>query len=309
MRIGLVNNMPDAALDSTEQQFSRLLSAVAGTPPIALQRYTLSGVTRGETGKAHLRRNGYRGLAALYADAPDALVITGTEPLHSNLRQEAYWPELAKLFDWLARKNLPALFSCLAAHAAVLHFDGIARKRLPAKTFGLFAHDIARHPLTAGLRGPLHVAHSRWNEVEADTLDKAGYRILTHSPQAGADLFVRRGQDGFVFFQGHPEYDTETLGREYRRDVRRFLTGAADAYPNLPRHYFRPADEEKLQGFRTRALKQRDEAVLQQFPVLHPSAHKPGGTDDIVSAWLRQILASRTASRAAAPMLEEARGA
>ncbi len=46
-----------------------------------------------------------------------------------------------------------------------------------------------------------------------------------------AALFPRR-----VYILNHPEYETETLGAEYRRD-----SGLDPSYP-LPRHYF-PADD------------------------------------------------------------------
>jgi homoserine O-succinyltransferase len=48
-----------------------------------------------------------------------------------------------------------------------------------------------------------------------------------------------------VFFQGHPEYDAGTLGREYLRDMGRFLRGEGDA-PAIPEQYFDRATEDRL---------------------------------------------------------------
>ena len=42
----------------------------------------------------------------------------------------------------------------------------------------------------------------------------------------------------FVFFQGHPEYESDTLLREYRRDIGRYFKGETDRYPSMPRSYF-----------------------------------------------------------------------
>jgi homoserine O-succinyltransferase len=42
----------------------------------------------------------------------------------------------------------------------------------------------------------------------------------------------------FVFIQTHPEYDHDTLLREYRRDVTRFHAGQQTDCPRLPRNYF-----------------------------------------------------------------------
>ena len=74
-------------------------------------------------------------------------------------------------------------------------------------------------------------------------MPRGGYRLLTRSAAAGADAFVREEQGGslFVFFQGHPEYETDTLAREYRRDVGRFLRGEREHYPAAPEGYFNDA--------------------------------------------------------------------
>src|SRR5271170_7620853 len=54
IRIALVNNMPDPALEDTEMQFFELLDAAAGDIPVRLKLHSLSGVPRGERGQQHL---------------------------------------------------------------------------------------------------------------------------------------------------------------------------------------------------------------------------------------------------------------
>jgi homoserine O-succinyltransferase/O-acetyltransferase len=56
--------------------------------------------------------------------------------------------------------------------------------------------------------------------------------------------------------QGHPEYSADTLSREYRRDVIRFLNGDRDTYPDVPDNYFSPRAQASLNGVRMRALTQ-----------------------------------------------------
>jgi len=46
LRIALVNNMPDAALEDTELQFFELLSAASGDLPIQVELYSLPGIPR-----------------------------------------------------------------------------------------------------------------------------------------------------------------------------------------------------------------------------------------------------------------------
>lgn len=291
LRIGLVNNMPDSALERTERQFFRLLAGAAPELSIRWYLFSVRGIPRSVDGNLHLLRQYYGSLGDLYRTELDALIVTGTEPQQADLRQEPYWPELAGLFDWIDCARRPAVLSCLAAHAAVLHFDGLPRQRLAEKRFGLFDHAaVAKHGLTAALAAPVPVAHSRWNELPADALGDAGYRVLTYAPEAGADLFVSRKRDDLLFLQGHPEYEADTLAREYRRDVRRFFTGASQRYPELPQNYFSICEVQVLQQFRERALHMRDERLLDNFPpIVRRSGQKVPAMAPVFGAWLRQI--------------------
>jgi homoserine O-succinyltransferase/O-acetyltransferase len=93
--------------------------------------------------------------------------------------------------------------------------------------------------------------------------------VLSRSAAAGADTFIKE-QDGgslFVFFQGHPEYDTDSLLREYRRDVGRFLRGEAGAYPQAPQNYFDGAAMFLADDFRTRAEGGPHGELIGEFPV------------------------------------------
>ena len=130
------------------------------------------------------------------------------------------------------------------------------RERLAGKLSGVFDCEAAgSHPLLAGPAPLVRVPHSRLNDVPEARLLANGYRVLTRSAAAGVDAFVKE-QDGgslFVFFQGHPEYDTDSLLREYRRDVGRFLRGEAGAYPQAPQNYCDSAAMFLADDFRTRA--------------------------------------------------------
>jgi len=49
---------------------------------------------------------------------------------------------------------------------------------------------------------------------------------------------VKQRKSLLVFFQGHPEYERNTLLLEYRRDVGRYLRRERDMYPAMPEGYF-----------------------------------------------------------------------
>jgi homoserine O-succinyltransferase len=267
VRIALINNMPDAALEDTEMQFMDLLEAAAGDVPVRLGLYSLPRVPRGERGQQHLS-NFYFGINDLWNSRVDAVIMTGTEPRQPDLRQEPYWSDLTDVFDWAERNTASTILSCLAAHAVVLHSDGIRRHPLNDKQFGVFEstkvsdHDLVKHAPRA-MRFP----HSRWNEVREDALAACGYTVLTKSPQAGVDLFAKQKRKSlFVHFQGHPEYGSRTLLKEYRRDIKRFLRQERETYPTMPHGYFDAAAIQLLTEFQQTALDHPREEQLVFFP-------------------------------------------
>src|SRR6266850_3044575 len=145
--------------------------------------------------------------------------------------------------------------------------DDLDRPPLDEKRGGVCECDrVGDHHLTAGAPPRLRMPHSRWNEIPEDTLAARGYRVLSRSDAAGADAFVKQRRSLFVFFQGHPEYEAHTLMLEYRRDIRRFLLRERDSYPAMPQGYFDDATVEALTALRERALVDRREDVLADFP-------------------------------------------
>ena len=267
IRVALVNNMPDAALEDTELQFFDLLDAASGDVPVVVKLYSLTGVPRTDRGMRRLN-SFYYGLADLWNSQVDALIMTGTEPQQPSLRQEPYWCNLANVLDWAERSTVSTVLSCLAAHAGVLHSDGIERHRLSDKRFGVFEFPAASdHALTRNIGATTRFPHSRWNEVRFDALQSCGYTILTQSEEAGVDCFVKtKKQSLFIHFQGHPEYQSHTLFKEYRRDIKRYLRRERETYPTAPIGYFGDEATKCLVEFRQKAIANRSEAVMSDFP-------------------------------------------
>ena len=268
VRIALINNMPDSALEDTEVQFFELLdSAAGGDVPVSLKLFSLPEVPRGDAGRERLN-NFYFDINELLNSRFDGAIITGTEPIQADLRDEPYWPVLTEVLDWAEQNTASTVLSCLAAHAGVLYSDGIPRHRLPDKQFGVFEYNkVGDHALTAGGGETMQIPHSRWNEVRADALASCGYEILTQSAEAGVDLFVKKKKGSlFIHFQGHPEYGTRTLLKEYRRDIKRFLRRERETYPTMPHGYFDTAAAKLLSDFREDAIANPQEGSLARFP-------------------------------------------
>lgn len=266
--IGLFNNMPDAACEGTERQFLDLLATAAPEIDVHVKLFALASVPRADEVRKALAAR-YRDAAELAHARLDGLIVTGTEPRAAKLSEEPYWSDMTALVDWARDNTASAVWSCLAAHAAVLHADGIERRPLADKTFGVFACEtIAKHPLLAGIT-ELCVPHSRLNGLPAAALAQRGYSLLSQSLEAGVDAFAREEAGGslFVFFQGHPEYAADSLLREYRRDIGRYLRGEREHYPAAPRHYFTRDANALLNIFRARAIADRRAETIADFPM------------------------------------------
>jgi homoserine O-succinyltransferase/O-acetyltransferase len=265
--LALINNMPDPALEDTELQFFELLDIASGDVPVVVTLYSLTGIPRTDRGRQHLN-SFYFDFDDLWNRRFDGVIATGTEPLQPNLKDEPYWTTMTDVLDWAQENTSSTVLSCLAAHASVLHGDGIARYRLPDKQFGVF--DSTRkceHSLTSRIADRIRFPHSRWNEVRGDELASCGYSVLTESAEAGVDLFVKKKKKSlFVHFQGHPEYGAQTLLKEYRRDIKRFLRDERETYPTAPAGYFDAAAIQRLNDFRATAIADRREEIAASFP-------------------------------------------
>jgi homoserine O-succinyltransferase/O-acetyltransferase len=266
IKIGLVNNMPDSALAATERQFSRLLEAASGEVEVELRFYALKQIPRSPEALEHLAQR-YVDAGALRGQTLDALIVTGAQPLAADLVDEPYWRALVGVIDWAEANTISTVLSCLAAHAGVLHFSGVERRRLPAKRSGVYAFEVAREDrLTYGAGEEWVIPHSRYNGLDEAELAQNGYEVLTRSDAAGVDMFIKRSRSLFVFLQGHPEYENDTLAREFRRDMGRYLSGELASPPDLPRSYYSPEIEDALMRFRAKAESERRSAAASLFP-------------------------------------------
>jgi homoserine O-succinyltransferase len=239
LHIGLLNIMPDAALEATERQFFRLVGACNQIAQFHVHPFTIEGLERGPDALAHIEKY-YESFEQIKHDGLDALIISGANVTHAHLQDEAFWQPLTEVFEWAKQNVTSILCSCLATHALIQHCYGVERTRLPAKRWGVYSHKVVdrTHPLIAEINTRFDVPHSRFNEVFQSEMKQHGLKVLVASEEAGVHLAV--SPDGFriVYFQGHPEYDDISLLKEYKREVLRFYSGERNDYPPYPEHYF-----------------------------------------------------------------------
>ncbi|MCO6413962.1 MAG: homoserine O-succinyltransferase [Thiogranum sp.] len=286
LHIGLLNMMPDAALAATERQFFRLVGESNPIAQFYVHPFTLPELQRGAEAVAYVER-WYEPVEKVQADGLDALIVTGANVTGPELADQPFWEPLKNVIDWAFEKVPSTLCSCLATHA-VLQFR-YGKKRIPRseKTWGVFPHRVVdkSHPLVNDVNTCFDVPHSRWNIVTREQFDDAGLHVLVESPEVGVHLATSKDGLRMVFSQGHPEYDTISLLKEYKREVMLFAAGKRDSYPPFPLHYFHTREKALLNEYRI-YLEQAlaDGSPLPEFPEKLVSGHLDNTWHDTAEA-------------------------
>jgi len=272
LHIGLLNMMPDAALEATERQFFRLIGESNPIAQFYVHPFTLPVFKRNEKAQAHIDAH-YSTFEQIKAMGLDALIITGANVTQPKLPDEDFWQPLSEVFNWAHENVTSTLCSCLATHASLeLHYKQ-PRRHLKQKRWGVFSHRVTdkSHPLVYGINTRFDVPHSRFNQIDRSQFEEAGLPILAESTEAGVQMAV--SADGFrtVYFQGHPEYDNISLLKEYKREVGLFSLaynkGENPDYPPFPKHVFNAFTQAIFDEYQYRLIKAIDEShIVPPFP-------------------------------------------
>ena len=251
LHVGLLNMMPDAALEATERQFMRLVGSCNRIAQIYVHPFAVDSGVRGPKARQYIDRY-YESFEDVRAAGLDALIISGANPARPEMEDEPFWDPLVEVMQWAAEHVCSVVCSCLATHAYLKHFHGIARRRcLPDKRWGVYEHrNVADHPLLVNLNTRFDGPHSHVYEVTRADVEPGGVLVLSDSQEAGIYLAVSPDGFRFVFFQGHPEYDRVSLAKEYKREVNRYVQGERDSYPPYPERYFGAAARAMLERHR-----------------------------------------------------------
>lgn len=273
LHIGLLNMMPDAALEATERQFFRLIGSSNPIAQFIVHPFTLPEIKRKEKALQHIKQY-YETFEQIQEIGLDALIITGANVTHPKLSDEVFWEPLSNVFHWAHENVTSTLCSCLATHASLELHHKQARRHLKQKRWGVFSHRVCKrqHPLVHGINTRFDVPHSRFNQVDRSQFEAAGLPILAESEQAGVQMAVSK--DGFrtIYFQGHPEYDSISLLKEYKREVGLFAlaynkskTGEELKYPPFPENYFSLHTQAIFNEYQYRLIKSIDKS--EDIPV------------------------------------------
>lgn len=233
LQLALVNLMPDRP--ATETQFARLLAQ--GGIDVDLTLVLPDGHEPRTTPRQHISAF-YRRWSEVAARRFDALIVTGAPLEHLSFESVQYWHDLTRIFDWASARVRASYYVCWAAQAALYHFHGVRKHALRHKAFGVYPQSVigAGSGLLRGLAPAFLTPVSRHTEVRQFELPRDGrLRPLAASRATGLCLVEDRENRAVCMFN-HLEYDTDTLKREYLRDLK------AGLLPPPPAGYF-PGDD------------------------------------------------------------------
>ncbi len=251
LHIGLLNMMPDAALEATERQFFRLVGESNQIAQLYIHPFSLPELDRSEKTRSYIDQY-YEPFEKLQEDGLDALIITGANISQPDLEKEPFWKPLQEVMAWSWNNVASTMCSCLATHAVMQSRHGLKRSALPdGKLWGVYKHNVVErtHPLVRNMNTSFDVPHSRFNNISSAQFKQAGMKTLIESAEAGTHIAV--SPDGFrlICMQGHPEYDTVSLLKEYQREVNLYKSGDRAEPPPVPANYFTADIMEKLMQY------------------------------------------------------------
>src|SRR6056300_821997 len=90
LHIGLLNMMPDAALEATERQFLRLIGESNPIAQFYVHPFTLDALPRNATAREHIDKH-YESFEEVKEQGLDALIITGANVIGADLSKEVFW--------------------------------------------------------------------------------------------------------------------------------------------------------------------------------------------------------------------------
>lgn len=229
LEIAILNIMPDKI--STETQLLRLI----GNTALQVNVVFLKTATYTPT---HIAPEHLDAFYQTFDDVKtrkfDGLIITGAPVETLDFEQVDYWDELKEIMEWSKTHVFSTLHICWGAQAGLYYHYGIPKYPLNEKMFGVFAHTVTddKIKLLRGFDETYYVPHSRHTEVKRDdVLADERLQILSESGDSGVYIVsAMKGRQ--IFVTGHPEYDPDTLQKEYERDVKKEMAIGA------PRNYF-----------------------------------------------------------------------
>lgn len=231
LKIGLINLMPQKEI--TEEQFFRLLSSSGH--PVEVKLIKMATYQSTTTDQVHLEKY-YHTLSEIKDESFDGLIITGAPIETIPFEEVSYWDELVDVMHWSQSKEISTLNICWGAQAALYVYHGIEKVLYSEKLSGIFEQSAkVTHPFMTDFPTTFSYPQSRHTGIDLTQITSKDFEVIAQSSMLGPTILTNNNNQN-IYVLGHLEYDTNTLKREYERDLARKLA------PKLPKNYFEKDD-------------------------------------------------------------------
>lgn len=229
LKLVILNLMPNKI--DTETQLLRLISQ--SPLQIDVDFLKIKGHIHKHTSLHHLNKF-YLEFADIKDKCYDGLIITGAPIEKLAFEEVNYWAELQRIMNWGATHTTSVFHICWGAQAGLYQHYGIEKQLFNEKLFGVYPQEPKHHHrLLRGFDDVFNTPQSRYtgiNDAQVAKCDKL--EVIARSEEIGNTIIVSK-DDHDLFVLGHFEYDTETLGNEFKRDHERGVD------TQVPYHYFK----------------------------------------------------------------------
>ena len=235
LHILMLNLMPQKIV--TETQIARLI----GNTPLQVELELLQTATHKPTHTpAEHMLAFYRTFDEIKHRRFDGMIITGAPVEHLEFEDVEYWGELCEIMEWSKTHVTSTFHICWGAQAGLYYHYGIKKYPLDKKMLGVFEHTVDHKTsiLFRGFDDCFWAPHSRYTTILREDVEACpDIKILASSKEAGVYVCAtNRGRQ--IFVTGHPEYDGDTLKKEFIRDT-------ANGVGQMPKNYFPDDDPER----------------------------------------------------------------
>ncbi len=221
IRVGLLNIMPDT------EGYERLIRRALDDYSDAIELHPIRLLTHDYGDNARCQ-----GFAETQARTPlDLLIITGAPVEHLDYEQVSYWPELKQVIHSAHAHIRATAGICFGALAVARHL-GIGKRVIPGKAFGLYRLRLAD---SKGVYADEAGREIRMPFSTRALLDGADVqRAVEHGElrrvACGDDIdaVLESNDRRLLMIVGHPEYEADTLRREWLRDCAKGIAYTRD---------------------------------------------------------------------------------
>lgn len=182
----------------------------------------------------------------------DGMIITGAPLDYTNFEDVSYWEEVSRIMEWSKTHVHCTLHMCWGAFAGLYYHYGIDKVDRAEKLSGVYEHRVLKKssPLFRGFDDIFLCPQSRAMMVRQEDIEKIPeLEVLAVSEEAGVTV-VKTEDSRQFFITGHLEYDSDTLAKEYFRDLEKGMN------PIIPVNYFPENDPEQKPIVRWRSAGQ-----------------------------------------------------